>query len=88
MNTAWEKQICSMPDPKGKDKTKLIEDFVLYVKSLNILEKVPGRKSYKDVDYSHILSIKNPSEFVETLKEWSEKDASRQMNERESDILD
>ncbi|XP_071535869.1 uncharacterized protein [Panulirus ornatus] len=88
VNAAWEKKICNEPEAKEKDKTKLIEEFVLYVKSLNILQKVPGRKSYKDVNYSHILSIKNPNELVETLKEWSEKDVSRQMNEKESDVLD
>ncbi|KAK8732114.1 hypothetical protein OTU49_007186 [Cherax quadricarinatus] len=88
INQAWEKEICNEPDIKEKDRTKIIREYVAFMNSLNILRKIPGRKSCKDVNYSHIIWIKNPNGFIETLKELSEKDVSRQMNERESDVLE
>ncbi|KAG7163043.1 Tigger transposable element-derived protein 1-like 162 [Homarus americanus] len=88
VNEAWTKDICNKPDHKKKNKAELIREYLSYLNSLNFLRKVPGRKLYKDINYTHVISIKKPDEFVKTLKELCDKDVSRQMNERENDVLE
>ncbi|XP_045620415.1 LOW QUALITY PROTEIN: uncharacterized protein [Procambarus clarkii] len=88
INRAWEKEICNGPDMKEKDRTKIVQEYVSFMNSRSVLQKVPGRRPYKDIDYAHVICIQNPSGFIDKLKELSEKDVSRQMNERESDVLE
>ncbi|XP_066953009.1 uncharacterized protein [Macrobrachium rosenbergii] len=88
VNSSWEKKVCLKPDVKERDLKKTVEDYVKFVNSLDILQKVPGRLSYKDVEFAHNIFVKKPKEMVAMLKNMCEKDESRQLNERESDVIE
>lgn len=88
VNTAWERQICDGPDSSKDDVTEQIQRCVASLKSLNILQKVPGRSPLRGLLYSHTIFIRNPKELVDTLKTLCDKDVARQMNEKETDILE
>ncbi|XP_042889420.1 uncharacterized protein LOC122264540 isoform X2 [Penaeus japonicus] len=85
VNAAWEKNICNKPDMRERDLSRQVEDYVTLVNSLKILEKVPGRQWYKDIEFAHNLFVKEPENFIKTLKIFCDKDVARQMNERETE---
>ncbi|KAK7084030.1 hypothetical protein SK128_017981 [Halocaridina rubra] len=88
VNNSWEKRICHKPEVKERDISKIVDSYVKFVRSADVLEKIPGRKAYKDVEFAHNIFIKKPNEMVDMLKDLSEKDESRQMNEQESDMVE
>lgn len=70
---------------RERDLSRQVEEYVSLVNSLKILEKVPGRQWYRDMEFAHNLYVKEPENFIKTLKIFCDKDVARQMNERETE---
>lgn len=81
--------MCNLPRPKqaSYDPLKLAPRVALELFAGNILyTTLPPSGISNHID--HIISVRDPQKMVKKLRELCHKDATRQLNEREDEVLE
>ncbi|KAK3853608.1 hypothetical protein Pcinc_039861 [Petrolisthes cinctipes] len=89
IKTAWERDICSLTRRREEsdDPLKLAPRVALELFAGNILYTSPPPSGITK-HTGHTISVADPHRMIKKLTELCRKDATRQMNEREDEVLE